>query len=63
MPASKFNPQHETYLPVSIFYQTITGEYVAYDTIRAVSETDLVLTPDMTTATAAADRHPPLATR
>ncbi len=53
MPASKFLTTETSFLPISIFYQTITGEYVAYDTIRAVSETDLVLTPDMTTATAA----------
>lgn len=53
MPASKFLTTDSSFLPISIFYQTITGEYVEYDTIRAVSETDLVLTPDMTTATAA----------
>lgn len=53
MPANKFVSTGSSFLPISIFYQTITGEYVAYDSVRAVSETDLVLTPDMTTAVAA----------
>jgi glutamine synthetase len=53
MPASKFISIESTFLPISIFYQTITGEYVAYDTENAYSETDLVLTPDLSTAVAA----------
>ena len=31
MPVRKFHPQYETYLPVSIFYQTITGVDVEMD--------------------------------
>lgn len=53
MPATKFIGMQSTYLPISIFYQTITGEYVDYDSNNAYSETDLVLTPDMDTAVSA----------
>ncbi len=52
MPARKFNPQHETYLPVSIFYQTITGKDVEMDIDNQWAEGDLVLKPDMSTAKA-----------
>ena len=52
MPARKFNPQHETYLPVSIFYQTITGADVEMDIDNQWAEGDLVLKPDMSTAKA-----------
>ena len=31
MPAKKFSPEYITYLPVSIFYQTISGEDVEMD--------------------------------
>ncbi|MEX2126079.1 MAG: glutamine synthetase family protein [Woeseia sp.] len=52
MPARIFNPQHETYLPVSIFYQTITGRDVEMDIANQWAEGDLVLKPDMSTAKA-----------
>lgn len=52
MPATKFNPEHETYLPVSIFYQTITGEDVEMDIDNQWAEGDLVLKADMATAKA-----------
>ena len=52
MPARKFDPQHETYLPVSIFYQTITGRDVEMDIANQWAEGDLVLKADMSTAKA-----------
>ncbi len=52
MPARKFDPDHETYLPVSIFYQTITGHDVEMDIANQWAEGDLVLKPDMSTAKA-----------
>jgi glutamine synthetase len=52
MPVRKFSPQHETYLPVSIFYQTITGRDVEMDIDNQWAEGDLVLKPDMSTAKA-----------
>jgi glutamine synthetase len=52
MPARKFDPQHETYLPISIFYQTITGKDVEMDIDNQWAEGDLVLKPDMSTAKA-----------
>lgn len=50
MPAQKFGPEHETFLPVSIFYQTITGTDVEMDIDNQWAEGDLVLQPDMSTA-------------
>ncbi len=52
MPIKKFRPDHETYLPISIFYQTITGEDVELDIDDQWAESDIVLKPDMTTAKA-----------
>jgi glutamine synthetase len=52
MPAHKFSPQYETFLPVSIFYQTITGADVEMDIDNQWAEGDLVLKPDMSTARA-----------
>jgi glutamine synthetase len=52
MPAKKFNPQYETFLPVSIFYQAITGADVEMDIDNQWAESDLVLKPDMSTAKA-----------
>ena len=52
MPAHKFSPQYETYLPVSIFYQTITGTDVEMDIDNQWAEGDMVLKPDMSTAKA-----------
>jgi glutamine synthetase len=53
MPARKFVNQETSFLPISIFYQTITGEYADYDTQNSYTETDLVLVPDLSTAVAA----------
>ena len=54
MPAKKFVRKEKMYLPVSIFYQTITGEYAELEGVENQwTESDIVLTPDMSTATAA----------
>ena len=52
MPAKKFSPEYITYLPVSIFYQTIAGEDVEMEIDNQWAEGDLVLRPDMSTAKA-----------
>lgn len=52
MPARKFIETTRSFLPVSIFYQTITGEYSDYDTEESWTERDMVLKPDLTTAVA-----------
>ncbi|HEY9119031.1 MAG TPA: glutamine synthetase family protein [Marinobacter sp.] len=52
MPLGKFCPEHETYLPISIFYQTITGRDVEMDIINQWAEGDVVLKADMNTAKA-----------
>ena len=53
MPAHKFSSTGTTFLPISLFYQTISGEYVDMDDIENQwTEKDIVLRPDMTTATA-----------
>ncbi len=53
MPLQKFSPTQEIYLPISIFYQTITGQDVAMDITNQWAESDVVLKPDMSTAKAA----------
>lgn len=52
MPLSKFSPDHTLFLPISIFYQTITGEDVEMDIENQWAEGDMVLKPDMSTAMA-----------
>jgi glutamine synthetase len=52
MPVRMFDPGHETYLPISIFYQTITGKDVEMDIANQWAEGDMVLKPDMSTARA-----------
>lgn len=52
MPARKFIETTRSFLPVSIFYQTITGEYSDYDTEESWTERDMVLIPDLSTAVA-----------
>lgn len=52
MPARKFIETTRSFLPVSIFYQTITGEYSDYDTEESWTERDMVLKPDLSTAVA-----------
>lgn len=52
MPSYKFSPDQTFYLPISLFYQTISGEYVDMDIPNQWLEQDIVLRPDMSTATA-----------
>ena len=52
MPGAKFAKQSHFYLPNSIFFQTITGDWI--DTVPGgYTEPDMVLTPDFDTATPA----------
>ena len=53
MPAKKFDPEHIIHLPVSIFYQTISGTDVKMDIDNQWADGDLVLRADMSTAKAA----------
>ncbi|MGJ8615614.1 MAG: glutamine synthetase family protein [Sulfitobacter sp.] len=53
VPASKFARQEYFHLPDSIFYQTITGEWGEAAGEDGFTERDMILRPDMTTATAA----------
>ena len=53
MPASKFAHQTHFYLPNSIFYQTITGEWADKAAQEEFTEPDMVLRPDYSTASAA----------
>lgn len=53
MPFQKFSRADRLYLPTSLFYQTISGDYVNMDIAHQWTEADMVLTPDYDTATAA----------
>ncbi|MDH6265981.1 glutamine synthetase [Rhizobium sp. SG_E_25_P2] len=53
MPAGKFGSGLRSFLPSSIFYQTITGNYADLEINDQWTEVDLVLVPDMATACAA----------
>ena len=53
VPASKFARQDYFHLPDSIFYQTITGEWGEAAGEDGFIEKDMILRPDMATATAA----------
>lgn len=53
VPASKFAKQSHFFLPNSIFYQTITGGWSEAEGETDYTEPDMILTPDMETATAA----------
>lgn len=50
MPRSKFKPDNDLALPISLFYQTISGEYVDMEIEGQWLERDVVLKPDMSTA-------------
>ena len=52
MPLNKFSPDSPIFLPISIFYQTITGQDVEMDIDNQWAESDMVLVPDMSTAMA-----------
>ena len=49
MPASKFADLKPTFLPVSIFFQDITGAYVDFEGDQDYTEGDLLMVPDLTT--------------
>ena len=53
MPAAKFARQSRFFLPNSIFYQTITGDWGEAAGEEGFTEPDMILKPDFTTATAA----------
>lgn len=53
VPASKFAKQKHFHLPDSIFYQTITGDWADAAGASGFIEKDMILKPDMSTATAA----------
>ena len=53
VPASKFAKQKQFFLPDSIFYQTITGGWGEAAGNEGFIEKDMILKPDMDTATAA----------
>jgi glutamine synthetase len=53
VPASKFARQDYFHLPESIFFQTITGDWGEAADADGFIEKDMILKPDMTTATAA----------
>ncbi len=53
MPASKFATQAQFYLPNSIFFQTITGDWGEAAGEDGFTEPDMVLKPDFDTTTAA----------
>ncbi|HPQ96217.1 MAG: glutamine synthetase [Thiothrix sp.] len=49
MPASKFSEMKPTFLPFSIFFQSITGQYFEFDSDEYVTEVDIQLIPDLNT--------------
>ncbi len=53
MPASKFATQRRFFLPNSIFFQTITGDWGDVTGDAGFTEPDMILQPDFSTATAA----------
>ena len=53
VPASKFARQGHFHLPDSIFYQTITGDWGEAADADGFIEKDMILRPDMSTASAA----------
>jgi glutamine synthetase len=52
MLAQKFEPTSTYFLPISLFYQTISGEYVEMDIENQWLEKDILLIPDLSTASA-----------
>ena len=53
MPSRKFARSERTFLPVSIFFQTISGDYAEPGEFEAPwTEKDLVLKPDFSSVTA-----------
>lgn len=52
MPARKFFRSERMFLPSSIFYQTITGDYAEVEIENVWTESDIILKPDIDTACA-----------
>lgn len=52
MPARKFFRSERMFLPSSIFYQTITGDYAEVEIENVWTESDIILKPDLATACA-----------
>lgn len=52
MPSNTFNRTERSFLPMSIFYQTVSGDYVDMEIDDQWTESDMVLTPDYSTAVA-----------
>ncbi len=52
MPSNTFARADRTFLPLSIFYQTVSGDYVDMEIDDQWTESDMVLTPDYSTAVA-----------
>jgi glutamine synthetase len=52
MPAAKFAKGDRLFLPASIFYQTISGDWVSMPIENQWTESDMVLKPDWSAATA-----------
>ena len=52
MPARKFFRSERMFLPSSIFYQTITGDYAEVEIENVWTESDIILSPDLDTACA-----------
>ena len=52
MPSNTFARTDRTFLPLSIFYQTVSGDYVDMEIDDQWTESDMVLTPDYSTAVA-----------
>ena len=53
MPDTKFARGERMFLPMSIFYQTIDGDYVDMEIENQWTESDMVLSPDLSAATCA----------
>lgn len=61
MPAYRFGEMQPTFLPFSIFFQTITGKYFDYESDDYSTEIDIRLVPDLSTLRALPwARHPSL---
>lgn len=50
MPSQKFAPEDDMFLPVSLFFETISGAYVDMDIENQWFERDVILRPDLSTA-------------
>ena len=53
VPAAKWEKQQQFHLPNSIFFQTITGDWGDDEAVEGYLEPDMILKPDLATASAA----------